>query len=64
MLTVPLLYWSFIVSVYFKQTVNIFSEIGLIMLIGLVTKMDFNSRICKSEKRAGLKIIDAVKDPL
>ncbi len=39
MLTVPLALAGALISLYFtKQTVNIFSEIGMIMLIGLVTK--------------------------
>jgi multidrug efflux pump len=39
MLTVPLAISGAFISLYiFKQTLNIFSEIGMIMLIGLVTK--------------------------
>jgi multidrug efflux pump len=39
MLTVPLAIAGAILSLwYFNQTLNIFSEIGIIMLIGLVTK--------------------------
>jgi HAE1 family hydrophobic/amphiphilic exporter-1/multidrug efflux pump len=39
MLTVPLAIAGAILSLWiFKQTINIFSEIGMIMLIGLVTK--------------------------
>ncbi len=39
MLTVPLALAGALLSLYlFKQTLNIFSEIGMIMLIGLVTK--------------------------
>ena len=39
MLTVPLAMAGALLSLYlFKQTLNIFSEIGMIMLIGLVTK--------------------------
>jgi len=39
MLTVPLALSGALISLYlFNQTINIFSEIGMIMLIGLVTK--------------------------
>ena len=39
MITVPLALAGALLSLYlFKQTLNIFSEIGMIMLIGLVTK--------------------------
>lgn len=39
MLTVPLAFAGALLSLYvFNQTLNIFSEIGMIMLIGLVTK--------------------------
>jgi len=39
MLTVPLAFAGALLSLYiFDQTINIFSEIGIIMLIGLVTK--------------------------
>src|SRR6185503_18734811 len=39
MLTVPLALAGALLSLwYFNQTLNIFSEIGIIMLIGLVTK--------------------------
>jgi multidrug efflux pump len=39
MLTVPLAIAGAVLSLwYFNQTLNIFSEIGIIMLIGLVTK--------------------------
>ncbi len=39
MFTVPLAICGAFISLYiFKQTINIFSEIGMIMLIGLVTK--------------------------
>ena len=39
MFTVPLAICGAFISLYlFKQTLNIFSEIGMIMLIGLVTK--------------------------
>ena len=39
MLTVPLAIAGALISLWiFKQTINIFSEIGMIMLIGLVTK--------------------------
>ena len=39
MLTVPLALSGALISLwYFNQTLNIFSEIGMIMLIGMVTK--------------------------
>lgn len=42
MLTVPLAICGALISLWvFDQTLNIFSQIGMIMLIGLVTKMEF-----------------------
>lgn len=64
MFTVPLaIAGAFISLWYFNQTLNIFSEIGQIMLIGLVTKngiliVEFANQRCAS----GLPVIEAVKD--
>jgi len=42
MLTVPLAIAGAALSLWiFGHTINIFSEIGMIMLIGLVTKMEY-----------------------
>ena len=64
MFTVPLALFGALFSLwYFNQTVNIFSQIGMIMLVGLVTKngiliVEFaNQRLT-----AGLSVIDAVKE--
>jgi multidrug efflux pump len=62
MLTVPLAIAGAVFSLwYFNQTLNIFSQIGIIMLIGLVTKngiliVEFSNHI----KETGKKKIDAV----
>ena len=64
MLTVPLaLVGAFISLWYFNQTLNIFSQIGIIMLIGLVTKngiliVEFANQI----KATGKSKYDAVKE--
>ncbi|MCC7232476.1 MAG: efflux RND transporter permease subunit [Bacteroidia bacterium] len=61
MFTVPLAIGGAVLSLWlFNQTLNIFSEIGIIMLIGLVTKngiliVDF----ANNQKRAGLNVHDA-----
>ncbi len=61
MLSVPLalagaLFWLW----YFNQTLNIFSEIGMIMLIGLVTKNGILIvEFANQRKEAGLKVFDA-----
>ncbi len=48
---------------YFNQTLNIFSQIGIIMLIGLVTKNGILIvEFANQRKDDGLKLIDAVQD--
>ncbi len=64
MLTVPLalagaLFWLW----YFNQTLNIFSQIGMIMLIGLVTKNGILIvEFANQRKLQGLSLFDAAKD--
>jgi len=64
MLTVPLalagaLFWLW----YFNQTLNIFSQIGMIMLIGLVTKNGILIvEFANQRKEQGLDRFDAAKD--
>jgi multidrug efflux pump len=62
MFTVPLAIAGAFMSLYvFKQTLNIFSEIGMIMLIGLVTKNGILIVEFANKKRAeGLSKVDAV----
>jgi hydrophobe/amphiphile efflux-1 (HAE1) family protein len=62
MLTVPLAISGAFISLYiFKQTLNIFSEIGMIMLIGLVTKNGILIVEFANQKREeGLEKIEAV----
>ena len=64
MLTVPLALAGALLSLWaFGQTINIFSEIGLIMLIGLVTKNGILIVEFANQKRAqGLSIVDAVRE--
>lgn len=63
MFTVPTALAGAIFSLwYFNQTINIFSQIGMIMLIGLVTKngiliVEFANQL---REKKGLKIMDAV----
>jgi multidrug efflux pump len=63
MFTVPLaLTGAFISLWYFDHTMNLFSNIGLIMLIGLVTKNGILIVEFANQKKAeGLNVIDAVK---
>ena len=64
MLTVPLalagaLFWLW----YFDQTLNIFSQIGMIMLVGLVTKNGILIvEFANQRKDQGRSILDAAKD--
>lgn len=64
LLTVPLALAGALFSLwYFSQTLNIFSQIGIIMLIGLVTKngiliVEFSNQ----RKETGLSVVDAVED--
>ncbi|GAC1532374.1 MAG: efflux RND transporter permease subunit [Sediminibacterium sp.] len=62
MITVPLALAGALLSLYlFKQTLNIFSEIGMIMLIGLVTKNGILIVEFANQKRAnGLPKTQAV----
>jgi len=64
MLTVPLALAGALLSLwYFNQTLNIFSEIGMIMLIGLVTKngiliVEFSNQL----KKQGIPIREAIQN--
>jgi len=62
MLTVPLAIAGAVLSLYiFHQTINIFSEIGMIMLIGLVTKNGILIVEFANQKREhGLEKFEAV----
>jgi multidrug efflux pump len=64
MFTVPLAIAGALFSLwYFKLTVNIFSEIGMIMLIGLVTKNGILIvEFANQRKAAGLPMLEAIED--
>ncbi|HSL18168.1 MAG TPA: efflux RND transporter permease subunit [Methylomirabilota bacterium] len=64
MLTVPLAIAGALLSLwYFNQTVNIFSQIGMIMLIGLVTKNGILIvEFANQRKAAGAGVRDAIVD--
>lgn len=64
MFTVPLAIAGALASLwYFDQTMNIFSQIGMIMLIGIVTKNGILIVEFANQRREdGLSIIDAVKE--
>lgn len=64
MFTVPLALAGALFSLwYFSETLNIFSEIGMIMLIGLVTKNGILIvEFANQRREQGLEIIEAVKD--
>jgi len=64
MFTVPLAIAGALFSLwYFNQTLNIFSEIGQIMLIGLVTKNGILIvEFANQKKVQGLSVIEAVKE--
>lgn len=64
MFTVPLALAGALFSLwYFDQTINIFSQIGQIMLVGLVTKNGILIvEFANQRKAMGLKKIEAVKD--
>jgi multidrug efflux pump len=63
LLTVPLAIAGALFSLwFFRQTLNIFSEIGIVMLIGLVTKNGILIvEFANQQKVAGLTQIEAVK---
>ncbi len=63
MFTVPLAVGGALLSLwYFNQTFNIFSQIGMIMLIGLVTKNGILIvEFANQRKATGLSVIEAVK---
>jgi len=64
LLTVPLALTGALLTIwYFNQTLNIFSQIGIIMLIGLVTKNGILIvEFANQRKAAGLTRLQAIKD--
>ncbi|MDW8466640.1 MAG: efflux RND transporter permease subunit [Chloroherpetonaceae bacterium] len=62
--TVPLALSGALLSLwYFNQTLNIFSQIGIIMLIGLVTKNGILIvEFANQRKAEGLSLMDALQD--
>jgi multidrug efflux pump len=64
MFTVPLAIGGAVLSLmYFNQTLNIFSEIGMIMLIGIVTKNGILIvEFANQKKSTGMTVSDAVKE--
>ena len=64
MLTVPLALAGALVALwYFEQTLNIFSQIGMIMLIGLVTKNGILIVEFSNQRRdAGLSVEEAIRE--
>jgi multidrug efflux pump len=62
--TVPLALAGALISLwYFNQTLNVFSQIGIIMLIGLVTKNGILIvEFANQRKEQGLSMMDAVKE--
>jgi multidrug efflux pump len=62
--TVPLALFGALLSLwYFNQTLNIFSQIGIIMLIGIVTKNGILIvEFANQRKAAGLSKMEAIKD--
>ncbi len=64
MLTVPLALSGALLSLwYFGETLNVFSQIGMIMLIGLVTKNGILIvEFANQRQRQGLSIMDAIMD--
>ncbi len=64
MFTVPLAVAGAVLSLwYFELTINIFSQIGVIMLVGLVTKNAILIvEFANQRKEAGLNVNDAIRD--
>lgn len=64
MFTVPLALAGALISLwYFNQTLNIFSQIGIIMLIGLVTKNGILIvEFANQRKEQGKKLVEAVTE--
>ncbi|MDR2414823.1 MAG: efflux RND transporter permease subunit [Odoribacteraceae bacterium] len=64
MFTVPLALGGALIALwYFQQTMNIFSQIGIIMLIGLVSKNGILIvEFANQRKRAGLSMQQAVRE--
>jgi multidrug efflux pump len=64
MFSVPLALAGALFSLwYFNQTINIFSQIGQIMLIGLITKNGILMvEFANQRKAAGLSVIEAIQD--
>jgi len=64
MFTVPLaLVGALFALWYFNQTLNIFSQIGMIMLIGLVTKNGILIvEFANQRKAAGLSVMESIKE--
>jgi multidrug efflux pump len=64
MFTVPLALAGALVTLwYFNQTMNIFSQIGIIMLIGLVTKNGILIvEFANQKKEKGLNVLEAVTE--
>ena len=64
MLTVPLALMGALFTLwYFNQTLNIFSQIGMIMLIGLVTKNGILIvEFANQRQEQGLSVLEAIKD--
>jgi multidrug efflux pump len=63
MLTVPLALGGALISLwYFGQTINIFSQIGMIMLIGLVTKNGILIvEFANQRKATGLSVAESIR---
>ncbi|HYV91742.1 MAG TPA: efflux RND transporter permease subunit [Chitinophagales bacterium] len=63
MFTVPLAFAGAFLSLwYFNQTLNIFSEIGMIMLVGLVTKNGILIvEFANQQRRKGMAKMEAIK---
>lgn len=64
MLTVPLALVGALISLWwFSQTMNIFSQIGMIMLVGLVTKNGILLvEFANQKKEQGMHKLDAIQD--